>query len=171
MEIIITGDKEVVAAFTRVKDGAKPTMRRAARKAGKAIVDGQRERLRASGKVDRGESGGLLGAIAFKVEESGDDITVRAGPRVKGESHVPEDIVIEEGRTPGKAMPPSGVLLDWMSRHGIPAEAEFPVRRAIGVRGLSGQPFPYVEPSESEWNAIAEEVGMEFVTLLERLDR
>lgn len=44
--------------------------------------------------------------------------------------------VMEFGRRPGAAMPPSGVLLGWMERHGIPPEAEFAIRRAIGRKGI-----------------------------------
>lgn len=47
--------------------------------------------------------------------------------------------VIEFGRRPGAKMPPQGVLLPWMARHGIPASAEFLVRRKIGRDGLPAQ--------------------------------
>jgi hypothetical protein len=50
--------------------------------------------------------------------------------------------VIEHGRRPGAKMPPAGALLGWMARHGIPAEREFVVRRAIGERGIPAvRPF------------------------------
>lgn len=54
-------------------------------------------------------------------------------------TNVPYAEVHELGRRPGAAMPPAGVLLPWMRRHGIPAEAEFVVRRAIGRRGIPGK--------------------------------
>ena len=44
--------------------------------------------------------------------------------------------VIEKGRRPGRPMPPKGVLLPWMRRKGIPASAEYVVRRKIGVEGI-----------------------------------
>lgn len=43
---------------------------------------------------------------------------------------------MEFGRRPGARMPPAGVLLGWMRRRGIPDRAEFPLRRAIGRRGI-----------------------------------
>lgn len=43
----------------------------------------------------------------------------------------------DQGRAPGR-MPPEGALVGW---HGITAENEFPVRRAIGRRGTRGKPF------------------------------
>lgn len=47
-------------------------------------------------------------------------------------------LVNEKGRRPGRPMPPVGALLPWMARHGIPAEAEFVVRRKIGRDGIPG---------------------------------
>ena len=46
---------------------------------------------------------------------------------------------VEEGRRAGAAMPPPGALLGWMAGKGIPAEAEFSVRRAIAARGIVGK--------------------------------
>lgn len=54
----------------------------------------------------------------------------------------------EKGRRPGRPMPPKGVLLGWMGRKGIPASAEFVVRRAIGRKGIAAQPF--MAPGEDE---------------------
>ena len=44
--------------------------------------------------------------------------------------------VMELGRRPGGRMPPQGVLLGWMRRHGIPESAEYPIRRKIARRGI-----------------------------------
>ena len=44
--------------------------------------------------------------------------------------------VMELGRRPGGRMPPSGVLLGWMRRRGIPEDREFVIRRAIGRKGI-----------------------------------
>lgn len=52
---------------------------------------------------------------------------------------------VEVGRRPGAPMPPSGSLLGWMQRHGIPAEDEYLVRRGIGARGIA--PRPYLGPA------------------------
>jgi hypothetical protein len=43
-----------------------------------------------------------------------------------------------DGRSAGSAMPPAGVLLGWMARHGIDERFEFVIRRAIGQRGIVG---------------------------------
>lgn len=53
--------------------------------------------------------------------------------------------VVEVGRRPGAPMPPSGSLLGWMQRHGIPAEDEYLVRRGIGAKGIA--PRPYLGPA------------------------
>lgn len=42
----------------------------------------------------------------------------------------------ETGRRAGAPMPPQGALLAWMASKGIPAEAEFVIRRAIARRGI-----------------------------------
>jgi len=49
--------------------------------------------------------------------------------------------VMEHGRRPGAKMPPSGVLLGWMRRHGIPQEMEFVLRRSIGRKGITARKF------------------------------
>lgn len=49
--------------------------------------------------------------------------------------------VVEVGRRPGAPMPPSGSLLDWMRRHGIPAENEYIVRRNIAAKGIAARPY------------------------------
>lgn len=46
---------------------------------------------------------------------------------------------VNEGRRPGAPMPPPGVLLPWLKRHGIEATAEYPIRRAIARRGIPGR--------------------------------
>jgi phage gpG-like protein len=48
---------------------------------------------------------------------------------------------VEEGRQSGAPMPPTGSLLGWMNRHGIPAEREFVIRRAIARRGIRARPY------------------------------
>lgn len=54
-------------------------------------------------------------------------------------NNVPYAPEIEYGRGAGKPMPPEGALLGWMGRHGIPAEAEFVVRRSIGQIGIGAR--------------------------------
>lgn len=45
-------------------------------------------------------------------------------------------------------MPPSGALLGWMRRHGIPAEQEYIIRKRIATRGIA--PRPYLVPALDE---------------------
>lgn len=54
-------------------------------------------------------------------------------------NNVPYAPTMEYGRRAGAAMPPAGALLGWMGRKGIPAEAEFVVRRAISSRGIAAK--------------------------------
>jgi Bacteriophage HK97-gp10, putative tail-component len=71
------------------------------------------------------------------------EVSPRVGLEVVGRvgTNVPYGRVVEEGRRAGAAMPPSGVLLGWMRRHGVDASAEFVVRRAIGRRGIPARPY------------------------------
>jgi hypothetical protein len=52
-------------------------------------------------------------------------------------SHFP---YVEGGRRPG-GMPPIDVIRDWVLRHGMQANAAFPVARAIARRGIKARPF------------------------------
>jgi hypothetical protein len=56
-------------------------------------------------------------------------------------TNIPYGRVLNDGRSPGSAMPPSGVLLGWMGRHGIDPRMEFVIRRAIGRHGFKGSKF------------------------------
>jgi hypothetical protein len=85
-----------------------------------------------------GAQGGLLSTIQGEVEGKGT-------PLVKGivftQSKYGE--VLEKGRTAGKSMPPSGVLISWIGRKlGISGDeanrVEFLVRRKIGKKGFPG---------------------------------
>lgn len=53
----------------------------------------------------------------------------------------------------GNGMPPEGVLIGWMQRHGIPASAEYVIRRAIQKKGTHAQPFlfPSYEEEKSHY--------------------
>lgn len=46
--------------------------------------------------------------------------------------------VMDQGRRKGAKMPPRGALLPWMRRKGIPERDEYPIRRAISKRGITG---------------------------------
>ena len=47
---------------------------------------------------------------------------------------------IEDGQEPGE-WPPKGALVPWMRRKGIPASAEYLIRRKIGTQGIAARPF------------------------------
>jgi hypothetical protein len=49
--------------------------------------------------------------------------------------------VMEYGRRPGSAPPPTAALIPWVLRHGMPVSAAYPIARAIGRRGLRGHFF------------------------------
>jgi hypothetical protein len=66
---------------------------------------------------------------------------VGGGVRGAWGTNLPYAKTMEEGRRPGAPMPPSGVLLGWMRRHGIDERFEFVVRRAIGRRGIAGKHY------------------------------
>lgn len=101
---------------------------KAVRDASRDGADESRSILTAAGRVD---TRALVGSVKpLPVTRGGR--AVRAG----WEATAPHAEVIQKGRRPGAAMPPKGVLLPWMGRHGIPPEAEFVVRRAIGRRGI-----------------------------------
>lgn len=51
----------------------------------------------------------------------------------------PASIVIEEGRRPGKRMPPIAVIRLYCQQKGIDPGAAYPIARAIGRRGIPGR--------------------------------
>ena len=92
---------------------------------------------RASDNWARGvpvDTGDYRDSIQATLEHDGE------GVRIKVASSEPAELVhaIEEGREPGAPMPPPGSLDDWEARHGIPPEADFPVRRSVGEKGTEG---------------------------------
>lgn len=135
-------DREVQSALKRAQNGVRPMVESELDAAGKRLRADMRGRLTRHRKVDTRR---LWNAVDYNVEGRAQSLRVEVGPRVGDPGVEPYDMVIEHGRRPGSAMPPAGVLLPWMSRHGIPEEAEYPIRKKIGERGLSGQPFPYVQ--------------------------
>lgn len=91
-------------------------------------------------------------SIGREVTSAGPVITGRVGT---DEPHAEPN---EYGRRAGAPMPPKGVLLGWMSRHGIGAEFEFVVRRAIARRGIA--PHPFLRPAyEQNRDLISKELG------------
>lgn len=66
--------------------------------------------------------------------------------------------------------PPPGALLSWMEWKGIPAEAEFAIRRAIARRGFKAGARPYLTRALDELKAdIGRELAAVPVRMLGRL--
>lgn len=97
-----------------------------------AVQSKARELITSQGAVDTGR---LRGSITEQV------LPISGGVQGIVGSNMPYAAVIEYGRRPGAAMPTAGSLLGWMSRHGIPASAEYVIRRAIGRRGQPARPY------------------------------
>ena len=94
--------------------------------------------LRQAGRVDTAD---LVGSLTPQpVVQTSDGV---AGRLVASAAHA---ATIHDGRQPGKAMPPKGSLVGWMTRKvGMsPEEAlskEFVFRRAVGRKGIPAVPF------------------------------
>lgn len=133
-------DKDVQSALKRATDGVRPMVTSELEGAGKTLRADMRRRLTKHGKG----GGRLWRAIEYCVVGRAQSLRVEVGPRVGDPGVEPYDVVIDAGRRPGSKMPPAEPVREWMDRKGIPEEAEFPIRRAIGLRGLRGQPFPFI---------------------------
>ena len=71
---------------------------------------------------------------------------IRADVRsLSAKIHLPRNLeyyhVMEEGRRPGRKMPPPRELHGWMRRHGIPLGMAFVIARSIARRGIKGRFF------------------------------
>lgn len=98
-----------------------------------------RTRITEQGAVDTGRTRNSIGV------RSPGDLEREIGPNTTYAE------VIEKGRAAGATMPPAGVLLPWMARHGIEAHNEFVIRRAIGRKGIKARPF--MEPAARDTEA------------------
>ncbi len=85
-----------------------------------------RDAVRAGTPVDQG-----IGRDSVRIEEYGTSVNF-GGRVVSDEFHM---LVLEEGRTPGKRPPPTGVIEAWLERQGADPGLAFVVARAIGRRG------------------------------------
>lgn len=86
-----------------------------------------------------GAQGGLLGSIQ-------NEISGKGTPLVKGTVMSAQNSaeVIEKGRSPGKGMPPKGMLVRWIEvKLGLSEtearKIEFVIRRSIGAKGFKGR--------------------------------
>lgn len=101
--------------------------------------------------IDRGAPG-VVSSFRTDRGELKRGMAVEA-PRMEGTTmrgavlnRAPHALVAHEGRRPRKAMPPRSVIAEWAQRKlGLSSEeakrAAFPIARAIGRRGVAGNPF------------------------------
>jgi len=134
-------DAALQRALSSVAGGFRGRARTELDSTGKDLRSVMRGRLTRHGKG----GGRLWRAIEYQVRDYGPGFLVEVGPRIGDPGVEPYDVVIDVGRRPGSRMPPPEPIRDWMARKGIPAEAEFPIRRAIAEHGLQNQPFPYLD--------------------------
>ena len=86
-----------------------------------------------------GAQGGLLGSIQNEVQGKGTPIV--RGIVMSAQKYAE---VIEKGRSPGKGMPPKGMLVRWIeTKLGLSEtearKVEFVIRRSIGITGFKGR--------------------------------
>lgn len=146
-------EADVLAAFASSLEGVRPRVRAGVDKIGRRLQADMRTRLTKARKIDTGR---LYKAVAYRVKEDAESVSVEVGPRVGDPGIAPIDLVVDQGRRPGAPMPPKGALLGWMSRHGVPERAEYPIRRAIGRRGIPATPF--IEVSLERSRAVPAEI-------------
>lgn len=130
-------DDRVRKALNRSARGVSAHVRREWNAAGELIVEVMRAKLTAAGRG----SGRLGKAIKHWITDRRGLMELEVGPRVGDPGVEPYDEVIEHGRRKGAKMPPAGVLDEWMSTRGIPAEAEFLIRRSIAENGITASPY------------------------------
>lgn len=157
-------DREVQQAIRNAIAGARPRQRQAAERSGKFLVADMRRRLTRAGRV---ASGRLHRAVAFRIVEHGDSLTIEAGPRVGDPSVEPYDVVVDEGRAPGRPPPPPGALTDWLARRGLPERAEYPVAKKIGEEGIEAT--PYLDITADRSAAVLKEVDALLTDIAEML--
>lgn len=110
-----------------------------------------------------GAQGGLLGSIQQEVQGRGTPIV--RGIVMSGHKYAE---VIENGRRPGRGMPPAGSLQRWIEvKLGLdPVSAkriEFVVRRAIGQKGFDGAHMfeEALTENEAKLQQLAEACGVD----------
>lgn len=94
------------------------------------------------------DTGHLRRSITHRLEVAGMTVTGIVG------TNVPYAAAVEDGRRAGAPLPPPGVLLGWMRRHGLdPGEevqtgkyagqfsGEYALRRSIALKGIAPKPF------------------------------
>lgn len=146
---VTVDDSDVRKGLNASVEGARTAMSESLIDVGSLLVNSMRTAIESHNKVD---TGGLRDSIAAEISGRRGLQTLVVGP---DQAHAAQAAAIEFGRQAGSRMPPQGVLLPWMERHGIPAEAEFVVRRAIATRGWP--PFPFAAPALDQQRAAIDE--------------
>lgn len=80
----------------------------------------------------RKDTGSTRDSIAYEVSGAG------LGTQLKISMTGPNAEWVEYGRKAGKP-PLVAALVSWVERHGMPAQAVYPITKAIGKRGIAGQ--------------------------------
>jgi hypothetical protein len=121
--VILTGDRALAAKLTPERIAGPPARRLLTRSA--IAVQGN---ARGFARVDRGQ---WRNSIVTAVDATPFPTWAKVGSNL---SYAP---FVHNGRRAGR-MPPDAPIRGWARRHGIPEEAVFPIRRAIGRRGTTG---------------------------------
>jgi hypothetical protein len=121
--VVLTGDRELIAKLTPERIAGGPARRLLSRSA--ITVQGN---ARGFAFVDRGQ---WRNSIVHRVDADTFPTWAEVGSNL---SYAP---FVHNGRRAGR-MPPDAPIRAWVRRHGLPEEAVFPIRRAIGARGTKG---------------------------------
>lgn len=141
MATSVTIDASALNALARQFEGAGPVIERegnaALERSAAAVHASAQQNLTDLGAVDTGT---LRRSIAVDLSP----MQAAIG------TNLPYAEAVEMGRRAGAPMPPAGSLLDWLRRHGIPAEMEFIVRKRIAQRGIPARPYLVPALDENE---------------------
>jgi len=115
-----------------------------------------------------GAQGGLLGSVQHEIQGKGTPIV--KGIVMSAQKYAE---VIEKGRSPGKGMPPAGVLVRWLEvKLGLDEKTarriEFVVRRKIGIKGFEGRHMfeKAVTENQARLDQMAQAAGLIIATEL-----
>lgn len=139
------GMKEVLASFDQIPQQTEQAIKPIVNRTAMRITRKAKQRVRK-------DQGRLGSSIAMRPYHGG--LEVEVGTNVPYAPYIEFGTAKGVDITPGYEQfaaqfkgsgkwPPPGALLEWMKRHGIPAEAEFLIRRKIGTEGIKAQPFLY----------------------------
>lgn len=159
-------DGGFVMALKRLSGAVITEARKGMDEAGDRLGEMMQASLRSEGKG----GGQLEDSIGHELRGTGQELECEVGPGVLDRGVTDAwALTIDEGRTPGSKMPPREPIVEWLGAHGIPEEAEFPIRKKIGEEGLQDQPFPYITPAEQAVPDVLEDLGID--TLVRLVDR